>query len=306
MSDIITIDCHYERPEIAASYLIKGRSKAAFIENNTSRALPHLLDGLRQNGFSPDQVEFAIITHVHLDHAGGSSALMEACPNAVLLAHPRAAKHIIDPSRLISSSKIVYGESKFHELYGEIRGVDPARVRIPSDGETIRVADRDMTFIYTRGHANHHFCIYDQTDSCIFTGDTFGLAYPALQKHGLFIYPSTTPTDFDPAEARLSIQKILDTGARRAYLTHFGPVEDIQAAAQQLREGLDFYENLLDSAKSRGGEMQDLEKFCEDEVRAYIRKKMDAGGGSFDSSSLEIMELDIGINAQGIAFKAMR
>jgi glyoxylase-like metal-dependent hydrolase (beta-lactamase superfamily II) len=105
MSRTVTIDCDYVMPQLAASFLREEKGEVAFIEANTSIALPKLLAALKRERFSPEQVKYVIVTHVHLDHAGGASALMEACPNATLLAHPRAARHLIDPTRLVASAK---------------------------------------------------------------------------------------------------------------------------------------------------------------------------------------------------------
>ena len=214
MSDIRTIDCDYMRREgFAAAYLMREGERAAFVETNTNHALPKLLSALEAEGLDPEAVEYVIITHVHLDHAGGASALMQACPNATLLAHPRAAPHVIDPAKLVKSAKAVYGEREFSEMYGDIRPVPEARVRSMADGETLAFGERTLTFLHTRGHANHHFCVLDTGSNGIFTGDSFGLVYPGLQQGGLFAIPSTSPTDFDAAAAKQSLDRILDTGA---------------------------------------------------------------------------------------------
>ena len=137
MHNIEVIDCKYLRPQFAASFLIQEGERAVFVENNTAHSVPLLLGRLRVRKLSPNQVDFIIVTHVHLDHAGGSHALMEACPNAILLAHPRAAKHLIDPTRLVESAKRVYGVEHFRELYGEIGAIPKERVREMADGEGI-------------------------------------------------------------------------------------------------------------------------------------------------------------------------
>ena len=126
----ITIDTQYLFPKFAAAYLVTEPDRAFFIENNTTRSIPTLLQTLHRSGFRNEQVEYVIVTHVHLDHAGGTSALMKACPHAVLLAHPRAAPHMIDPSRLVQSARQVYGDQEFEKLYGQIDPVDPKRVRV--------------------------------------------------------------------------------------------------------------------------------------------------------------------------------
>lgn len=302
---VVTIDCQYMRPRFAASYLLVEGEMAAFVENNTAHSVPLLLDALRSRGLTPEQVRYLIVTHVHLDHAGGSSALMRACPNATLLAHPRAAPHLIDPTRLVSSARRVYGESAFRELYGEITPIDGRRVRVMQDGDKLRFGARNLRFIHTRGHANHHFCVHDDRADGVFTGDSFGLAYPDLQGHGLFVFPSTSPTDFIPSEARRALRKILDTGARRAFLTHFGEVTDLNEAARQLGEHLDFSESLLNEAAAAGDEGEELVAVCEERLREYFEAELRRRGFTTpESTPWEILELDLGLNAQGIAYAA--
>lgn len=302
MNSIRTIDCDYLHPQFAASFLMIEGEQALFVENNTAHSVPKLLEALRSAGRRPEDVRYVIITHVHLDHAGGSYALMKACPQAVLLAHPRAATHIIDPSKLVASARKVYGDQRFEELYGEIGPVPAERVRSMQDGEEIEFGTRRLKFIHTRGHANHHLVVYDSGSQSVFTGDSFGLAYPQL---GGLIFPSTSPTDFDPAEARLSLDKILGTGARLAYLTHFGVVEDLTGAATQLRGHLDFAEDLLRRATASGLEGAELQKFCLEPTRERFKRELSARGID-RPESWKILDLDIELNAQGVAFVAQK
>src|SRR5689334_19071829 len=123
----ITIDCQYLYPEFAAAYLVIEGQEALFIENNTAHATPLLIQALKKEGLELNQVKYLIVTHIHLDHSGGSYSLLNACPNATLLAHPRAAPHLIDPSKLIKSAKKVYGEAAFEELYGEVKPIAAER-----------------------------------------------------------------------------------------------------------------------------------------------------------------------------------
>src|SRR5262249_54286000 len=149
-------------------------------------------------GLGPEAVDYLIVTHVHLDHAGGSSLLMRECPNARLLAHPRAIPHLVDPSKLVASARQGYGDAEFEKLYGRIDPIEAGRVRAMDDGSRLGWAGAELEFLHTRGHANHHFCILLSESGkprSIFTGDSFGLAYPELQQSGLFIFPSTSPTD---------------------------------------------------------------------------------------------------------------
>ncbi|MEO5969107.1 MAG: MBL fold metallo-hydrolase [Bdellovibrionia bacterium] len=299
----ITIDCNYIVPSFAAAYLIAESDRALFIENNTTHATPRLLQALKETGLQPEQVEYLIVTHIHLDHAGGTSKLLEACPNATVLAHPRAAPHLIDPTKLVTSAKQVYGVSAFETLYGDILPIDASRVRVMQDQEVLQFGSRSLKFIYTRGHANHHFCISDSESSGMFTGDSFGLAYPQLQKNGLFIFPSTSPTDFNPVEARLSIQKILDSGAKQAFLTHYGAIGNLEQAAAQLLTHLDFSENLLISATESNEPDSALEAFCQKRLNPYFQDLLTQRGLT---ESWDLIKMDLELNSAGIAHVARK
>jgi glyoxylase-like metal-dependent hydrolase (beta-lactamase superfamily II) len=303
---IITLDCQYVFPQYAAAYLLTEGSLGAFIENNTAHSVPILLAALRNEGISPESVQYVIITHVHLDHAGGSSALMKACPNAVLLAHPRAAVHIIDPSKLIRSAKEVYGPEIFSKLYGDIEPIPSQRVRIVEDRESIQFESRVLHFIHTRGHANHHFCIFDPVSEGIFTGDSFGLAYPALQRNGLFVIPSTSPTDFDPIEAKNTLQKILDLKPKRAFLTHFGEIQELREAADQLTEHLNFSEELMNKAIKSSYTDNELTLYCENEMHHYFQNILTHQDMTSDKAVWDLLKTDIHLNAAGIAHSARK
>src|SRR5690606_24875289 len=204
-----TIDSGYVRPGFAACYLRIQGDEAAFVETNTSHAVPRLLDALREEGMAPEQVRWIVVTHVHLDHAGGAATLLQACPNATLVAHPRAVRHLVDPTRLVQSSKAVYGEEVFQQLYGEIPAAPADRVRAVEDGETLELGDAVFRFLHVRGHANHHVVVHDPARDTEYTGDAFGLAYPYLQRAGRFVFASTSPTDFDGPAAKESVDRIL-------------------------------------------------------------------------------------------------
>lgn len=307
MRDVRTIDCHYlDREGFAAAYLIRDGDRAAFIEANTNHAVPRLLAALEDEGLTPEQVEYVIITHVHLDHAGGASTLMKACPNATLLAHPKAARHAIDPSKLVKSAQAVYGEALFEELYGTIEPIDAGRVRALDDGATVRLGERELTFLHTRGHANHHFVVHDPAADAIFTGDAFGVIYPRLQKNGPFAIPSTSPTDFDAPEAKASVDRILGTGASVAYPTHFGPQRALSALATQLHAQLDRYGAMVERADAEGLDGDALDAFCDREVRALFEELFREHGLEDDAEAREMLETDAKLNAQGIAFAVRR
>jgi glyoxylase-like metal-dependent hydrolase (beta-lactamase superfamily II) len=233
---ITCLDANYVEPGIACFYLIESDGQYALIETGTSHSVPGLLDYLDSAGIAREQVRHVIPTHVHLDHAGGVGAMMAAFPDASLLIHPRGARHMAQPERLVQSAKLVYGEQAFRELYGEITPVDASRIREVADGERIALGTRALEFRHTRGHANHHMCVWDERSRGWFTGDMFGVSYTWFRfAGGDFVLPSTTPTQFDPGTYLESLDLLAGYSPRAMYLTHFGELAYTKQASELLQ-----------------------------------------------------------------------
>jgi glyoxylase-like metal-dependent hydrolase (beta-lactamase superfamily II) len=285
-----TIDCDV-LPRFTAAYLRVAGDEAAFIETHTGHAVPRLMRALEARAMKPEQVRWVVVTHAHLDHAAGASAVLARCPNATLLAHPRAARHLIDPSKLVASATSVYGAARFGELYGTIDPIPKERVRALDDNETFALGDATLRVHHTAGHAKHHFVVDDPAVDSVYTGDTFGLVYPALQRGARFAIATTSPTDFDPAEARKSIDKVLSLGRRAACLTHFDAIEDLEEVATQVRSWIDFSEQLMHRDADIASELRNA--YVADAARRGI---------AFTKEDLALLGTDIDLNAQGIAF----
>lgn len=292
-----TLDCDYLGPQFAAAYLRVSKGEAAFVETNTSHAVPTLLAALDAERIARQDVRYIVVTHVHLDHAGGAGVLAQACPNATVLAHPQAARHLRDPAKLIASARQVYGDAKFDALYGEIVPVAAERVRELADGEQVELGATTLRVHHTRGHAKHHFVVDDDALDSVFTGDTFGLAYPILQRAGTFAFPSTSPAGFEADEARKSIDKVLALGRRSARLTHYGAYEDLEGIAAQLRRWIDLSEQLLDLARERGAE---AEAPIREALRARMQEEADRRGLALAAADWDVLSLDLDLNAQGL------
>lgn len=234
---ITAVDAEYLYPGHAAAHVIVDAGRAAFVDVGTNASVPYLLAALEQLGVARAAVDYLLLTHVHLDHAGGAGALMRELPNAQALLHPRGAPHMIDPTRLIEGSKAVYGEERFWRQYGELVPIPAQRVRVVRDGERVTLGERTFELIHTEGHARHHYVAVDCAHESIFAGDTFGISYRALDtQNGAFITPSTVPTQFDPEQHLASIDRMLAFRPQAMYLMHFSRVTDVPRLARLLKE----------------------------------------------------------------------
>jgi glyoxylase-like metal-dependent hydrolase (beta-lactamase superfamily II) len=296
---ITAVDTEYVRPGLDASHLLIQDGRAAFIDTGTSHSTPLLLAALAEKGLAPEQVDWVFVTHVHLDHAGGAGALMAALPNATAVLHPRGARHMIDPAKLIEGSKSVYGEQAFNDLYGEIRPIPAARVRTVEDGDRLSLGSREFEFIHTEGHARHHYCIIDPAASAVFTGDCFGISYRELDTAaGPFAFPTTTPVHFDPDAAHETIRRLLSYKPQRAFLTHYSCVHAPAALAPQLHRDLEEYVKIANAHRNDN----DPEGSIRAALRDWTWARLDEHGFDPDPDLRdEILRLDLALNAQGLA-----
>ncbi len=233
---ITAVDTEYVRPGHAAAHIVQHGGRAAFVDVGTNDSVPYLLAALDALGIARDSVEYLLLTHVHLDHAGGAGRLIRELPNATAVLHPRGAPHMIDPAKLIAGSRAVYGEERFRHLYGEIVPVPSERVRVTRDGDSLSLAGRELDILHTPGHALHHQAFLDRAHACIFTGDTFGISYRELDSsRGAFVIPTTTPPQFDPEQLIASIDRLLSYSPEAMYLMHFSRVTDVPRLGESLK-----------------------------------------------------------------------
>ena len=292
---ISCIDAGYLRPGIACFYLLQQGDEFAVLETGTSHSYAALAQLMAKRNISPRQIRYIIPTHVHLDHAGGAGTMMAALPDAQLLIHPRGARHMIDPDRLVDSAIAVYGEKTFVELYGEVAPVPAQRVRELEDGETVELGCRRLQVRHTRGHANHHLCVWDEASEGWFTGDMFGVSYPWLRfAGGDFLLPSTTPTQFDPVAYCDSLQLLKDYKPRCMYLTHYGELDYSADKAHLLQRQVEAY---CDLATSHCDDPETLQQALADYSVALLRE---CGVEAPESQLREWLAFDIQLNAQGL------
>jgi len=297
---ISRIDSRYNRPGLVAFYLMVEGDRAAFIDTGTYSGVPHALEALRRCGLAPEQVAYVIPTHVHLDHAGGVGEMMRRFPNAKLVVHPRGARHMIDPSQLIAGVVQVYGAERAEREFGRPIPVDPARVIEAPDGYTLDFNGRELLFLDTPGHARHHFCVVDRRSRSIFTGDTFGISYREFDtERGAFIFPTTTPVQFEPELLHRSIDRLCGYAPRRMLLTHFGAVADVERLAADMHALIDAFVALGERVRDAGSERHRLLIEGQHEI---LLPRLRTHGCRLDESEIRaLLTHDYELNAQGIA-----
>jgi glyoxylase-like metal-dependent hydrolase (beta-lactamase superfamily II) len=295
---VYRIDTEYLRPGLAASHLVVDDGHAAFVDTGAAPAHPRLMQALTELGLAPDQVDYVFLTHVHLDHAGGAGQLMRALPRARAVLHPRGAPHMVDPAKLIAGTVAVYGETMYRELYEEIVPMAAERVILANDGDRIALGSRTFELLDTPGHARHHYCAHDLDHDDIFSGDTFGISYRDFDTAaGAFIFPTTTPVQFDPAALHSSLDRLMARRPRRMVLTHFGPVGDLERLSGDLHADIDEF---VAVARRHAGVPDRADRIAED-VFAYLSSRLDAHGFAGDEELRhQLLDPDIRLNTQGL------
>lgn len=297
---IIAFDAGYIRPILAAIHMIVENGRVAFVDTGTNDSLPNALQALERLGLDADAVDYVILTHIHLDHAGGAGAMMRAFPNARLVVHPRGARHMAEPSRLVAGVSAVYGAPYVERVYGTIIPISTERIDEAADGFVVSLAGRELICLDTPGHARHHICIVDKKTGGIFTGDMFGLSYRELDVDGRqFIFPTTTPSQFDPDEMRDSIRRLLALSPEAMYLTHYSWMPNVQAMGADLMRRLDMLVDIAAQAKGSGDERHQAIKAA---MTIYLLAEVrDHGCQLPEAELLDIWETDLELNAQGLA-----
>ncbi len=295
---ITVIDTGFVRPLFDASHLLVENGRAAFVDVGTTFSAPALLQALEAKALSPDAVDYVIVTHVHLDHAGGAGELIRRLPRAKLVVHPRGARHMIDPARLWQGALAVYGEEAMRRHYGTVVPVPAERVVEAPDGFSLDLAGRRLLFLDTPGHARHHFCVWDERSFGMFTGDTFGLSYRELSGgRGAFILPTTTPVQFEPEALKASIDRLLEYAPRVMYLTHYSQVSEVERLAAILKSRIDQLVGLGRAADRRPDRARRLRGGVEE---LFLRWAHEHGTPLPASTIRELLALDVELNAQGL------
>jgi glyoxylase-like metal-dependent hydrolase (beta-lactamase superfamily II) len=295
---ITAVDTEYVHPGHAAAHIIREGDRAAFVDVGTNDSVPYLLAALERLAIPREAIEYVLLTHVHLDHAGGAGLLMRALPRATAVLHPRGAPHLVDPAKLIAGARAVYGEERFRRLYGDIVPIPAGRVHVTADGERLSLAGRELEILHTPGHALHHHVFVDAAHGGIFTGDTFGISYRELDtERGAFIIPTTTPTQFDPDQLIASIDRLLSYAPRAMYLMHYSRVTDVPRLGESLKAQI---RELTRIAERAAGAPDPEARIRAGMLELWLRLARSQGCALSDEAITRLLEGDLELNTQGL------
>lgn len=295
---ISAIDAQFHRPKRAAIHLLVEKGVAALVDTGTSFSIPGVVASLKHKNITIEDVAYVILTHIHLDHAGGASECMRIFPNAKLVVHPRGASHMANPARLVAGAISVYGEAEFKRVYGEIYPIDADRIIEAHDESRIDLNGRSLLFLDTPGHARHHNCIFDERSQSFFTGDTFGVSYREFDVNGLeFVFPTTSPVQFDPAAAHASVDRIMSYQPRYAYLTHYSQIGNLVHHAESMHELIDAHVEIAQRARNRA----DRQLMILEALRKLLLQRLIKHGCQLPQDETdELLRSDIRLNTQGL------
>jgi glyoxylase-like metal-dependent hydrolase (beta-lactamase superfamily II) len=246
--DVWLVDTHMGGYDgITAGYLIRS-DRPALVETGAARSAAEVVQALAGLGVGRQDLASIVVTHIHLDHAGGVGDLAAAFPNADVVVHPAGARHLADPSRLMASAERVFGPV-LDELFGALLPTDQARIRTLTDGDEVDLGGgRSLDSFDSPGHARHHVGLLDSLTGDLYTGDAAGVWTPETGD----LRPATPPPEFDLEAALGSLERMRERRPTRLLFSHFGPVTDVDTTLDRSVEELRLWVELVREARGDG------------------------------------------------------
>jgi glyoxylase-like metal-dependent hydrolase (beta-lactamase superfamily II) len=272
---------------VTAGYLIEG-PEPVLVETGSQTSAPALIAALDELGVGPDDLAGIAVTHIHLDHAGGAGDVARAFPNATVYVHPKGARHLADPSRLVASAAMVYGDL-LDTLYGRLDPTEAGRIHALEDGEEIRVGpDRTLTTVDSPGHAKHHLALHDSLSGLLFVGDAVGVRLPDAG----VLRPSTPPPDFDLDQAVTSLHKFAARRPTGIALAHYGLVPDPDTVCEEAEQTLRRWADVAERAYRVG-----------DDIAAALDAAFASDLDGVDPAQREKLETLNGVHSNAAGFR---
>ena len=252
----------------STTYLIDV-GRGVLVEPGPAAAVPAIQEAMKQLGMK--ELEYIIPTHIHLDHAGGMGSLARLFPQAKVLLHPKAVRHVVDNARLIESTRMSFGDD-FETRYGEFLPVPEPQVKAVEDGETFSINGRTLQIIHTPGHAPHHIAVFDRETGSLFSGEALGLPLKGAESSPI---PAAAPPSFDIDVYLESMEKLRKLKPEILCYSHYGvgrePDELIDEAAENTRR----WGDIVMQALKRGEDAAGVDRLLREEVRSHLGVTVD-------------------------------
>jgi glyoxylase-like metal-dependent hydrolase (beta-lactamase superfamily II) len=289
---ITAIDTFYGgRERYTAAYLLSA-GEPLIVETGPTTSVEPVVAGLERLGIAATDLAHIVLTHIHLDHAGGVGHLAARYPNATIWVHERGAPHLADPGKLVASATRIYGEDRMAALFGPVEPVPPQRIRALHDGDTIGFGVRSLDVIATPGHASHQVALVDSDTGAIFTGDALGIHVPDVP----VLRPATPPPDFDVELTAASIERIRARARSVLLFAHFGPIGEIDRVCDLAIARTRAWTEVVRSAMRRTDDLDEIVALLEQEAARDAETGAEA---PIDLQRFEILS-SIRMNAMGI------
>ncbi len=279
------------RARVTSAYLLAG-GEPTLIETGPTTSSDSVIQALESLGLGPGDLAHVVVTHIHLDHAGGAGTLARRFTGATFWAHDRGAPHLADPTRLVESAGRVYGPERLHELFGPVEPVPADRLRSVSEADRIALDGRELEVVYTPGHASHHVALVDSATGAVFAGDALGIHLPDVR----VLRPATPPPDIDVELAVESIERIRSRARTVLMFSHCGPVTEIDELGKLAGSRLRKWAGIVRTALDRTDDLRQIAALLERETADEFDDAMDP---SADLERYEILS-SMEMNAAGL------
>jgi glyoxylase-like metal-dependent hydrolase (beta-lactamase superfamily II) len=290
---VIAIDTWMaERPAVTSAYLLEG-PEPALVETGPTTSAGAVTEGLALLGIGSQDLAHVIVTHIHLDHAGGAGTIAAAFPRATVWVHERGAPHLADPTRLERSAARVYGgEERLRALFGPMAPVPGDRLRSVHEASTLRFGPRSIDVLHTPGHASHHVALLDADTGSLFVGDALGVHLPDVG----VLRPATPPPEIDIELMVESIERIRARAGSRLLFSHFGPVDGAEELCALAVDRLRRWAGVVREALVQTDDDARIAEI----LRERTADEFDAAPPGADLDRYEILS-SVGMNAAGLA-----
>ena len=253
---------------ITGAFLLRGE-RTALVETGPKSSVEHVLAGLEAAGV--EELDWIVVTHIHLDHAGAAGTLAARYPGATVAVHPVGAPHLVDPTKLWKSAGRIYGDA-MEKLWGGIDPIDEGRIEVIVDGDEIDLGGRKLTAIETPGHASHHHAYLDDATGIVFTGDALGVSPRGIDA----FRPATPPPEFNLEACLASIERVRALRPKELWLTHFGPVEvPVDAACDEAADVLNRWAAWVQDGRTQASDIDGVTAIVEQHARSELEDRLD-------------------------------